>query len=127
VTEQAALNFANEQLRLHGLAEKGWRVEIQPGRLVRDSRCAGVTGFRADGGGIIVLRLRDVLAASDEEVRDTILHEVAHALAGPANTGHGPKWREMARRVGAKDNAHGLDPFSLELRRLLRKTGLRLR
>lgn len=33
-------------------------------------------------------------------VRDTVLHEVAHALAGP-RAGHGPRWREQARAVGA--------------------------
>jgi plasmid stabilization system protein ParE len=32
-------------------------------------------------------------------VRDTILHEVAHALAGP-KAKHGPVWREVAVRIG---------------------------
>lgn len=31
-------------------------------------------------------------------VRDTILHEIAHALVGE---GHTPAWREMAIRIGA--------------------------
>ena len=35
----------------------------------------------------------------DREVRDTILHEIAHALAGPA-AGHGPAWRDVAARIG---------------------------
>jgi predicted SprT family Zn-dependent metalloprotease len=34
------------------------------------------------------------------EVHDTILHEIAHALTPGA--GHGPKWRAMARKIGAK-------------------------
>lgn len=33
-------------------------------------------------------------------VRDTLLHEIAHALAG-WRAGHGPRWREVARRIGA--------------------------
>lgn len=37
---------------------------------------------------------------SREQVRDTVLHEIAHALVGPQH-GHGPRWRAMARRVGA--------------------------
>lgn len=37
----------------------------------------------------------------EEEWKDTILHEIAHALAGPAAK-HGPVWRAMAREVGAK-------------------------
>src|SRR5436853_7647176 len=35
-----------------------------------------------------------------EEVRDTILHEIAHALTPGAN--HGPRWRAMCRQIGAR-------------------------
>lgn len=38
-----------------------------------------------------------------EDVEDTVLHEVAHALAGP-KAGHGPVWRAHARRIGARPN-----------------------
>lgn len=34
------------------------------------------------------------------EVRDTILHEIAHALAGPG-TGHGWVWKQTCRAIGA--------------------------
>ncbi len=37
----------------------------------------------------------------EAEVRDTLLHEIAHALAGHG-AGHGPAWREVADSVGAK-------------------------
>ena len=30
-----------------------------------------------------------------------LLHEIAHALAGP-RTGHGAVWREIAERIGAR-------------------------
>jgi predicted SprT family Zn-dependent metalloprotease len=36
----------------------------------------------------------------EAEVRDTLLHEIAHALAGPL-AGHGLAWRELALKVGA--------------------------
>ena len=41
-------------------------------------------------------------AAHDEpgQVTDTILHEIAHALAG-ADAGHGPVWKAVANRIGA--------------------------
>lgn len=34
-----------------------------------------------------------------DEVTDTILHEIAHALAGPQH-GHDATWREVARQIG---------------------------
>ncbi|HEU5038881.1 MAG TPA: SprT-like domain-containing protein [Nocardioides sp.] len=36
---------------------------------------------------------------SEAEVRDTILHEIAHALVGPKH-GHDAVWRATARRIG---------------------------
>ncbi|MCC7085175.1 MAG: SprT-like domain-containing protein [Pirellulales bacterium] len=35
----------------------------------------------------------------DVQVRDTILHEIAHALA-PPRAGHGKKWRQIAQAIG---------------------------
>ena len=40
------------------------------------------------------------LEGSEAQIRDTVLHEVAHAIAGP-EAGHGPLWRATARRIGA--------------------------
>jgi predicted SprT family Zn-dependent metalloprotease len=36
----------------------------------------------------------------EEHARDTILHEIAHALVG-WNAQHGPDWQRMARLIGA--------------------------
>ena len=35
----------------------------------------------------------------DDEIYQVLLHEVAHALAGP-DAGHGSKWRRVARDLG---------------------------
>lgn len=35
----------------------------------------------------------------DDEVHQTLLHEVAHALAGP-DAAHGPRWKKIARDLG---------------------------
>ena len=35
----------------------------------------------------------------DDEIHQVLLHEVAHALAGPA-AGHGPRWRAIAGDLG---------------------------
>ena len=37
----------------------------------------------------------------EKEIRDTILHEIAHALA-PKGSGHGPKWKQLALSLGCK-------------------------
>jgi len=37
----------------------------------------------------------------EEIVRETILHEIAHALAGE-RAGHGPKWKAVCAQVGCK-------------------------
>jgi predicted SprT family Zn-dependent metalloprotease len=48
----------------------------------------------------------------EEEVTDTILHEIAHALAG--NTaGHGERWKQACRKIGA--NPYRLAKLDTEL------------
>jgi predicted SprT family Zn-dependent metalloprotease len=42
-----------------------------------------------------------VQANGEEMVRETVLHEIAHALAGE-KAGHGAKWKAMCLRVGCK-------------------------
>lgn len=37
-------------------------------------------------------------------VRETILHEIAHAIAGSA-AGHGPRWQMVARNLGVRPTA----------------------
>lgn len=37
----------------------------------------------------------------EDEIRDVILHEIAHMIVGP-KAGHGPVWKATARRIGAK-------------------------
>lgn len=37
--------------------------------------------------------------ASEEEFRQIVLHEIAHAIVGPG-VGHGPLWQKTARSIG---------------------------
>ena len=48
---------------------------------------------------ILISRVHALNGASGQ-LTDTILHEIAHALAGP-DAGHGPAWKAIARRLGA--------------------------
>jgi hypothetical protein len=106
--ESDAIRFAKKELADLGLVD--WRIEIRPGKLAAHDLCQGATYFSADGkSGVIVLRARDVLGMPDKRVREIILHEVAHAFAGPEEN-HGDKWRLIARGLGIPDNPHGIDP-----------------
>ena len=86
---QVALATARRLVREHGL--DGWTV-----RLDRAKTRAGVCRFgrREIGLSAPLTRLH-----SPEEVRDTILHEIAHALVGPEH-GHDAVWRARAREIG---------------------------
>jgi predicted SprT family Zn-dependent metalloprotease len=51
--------------------------------------------------GRLIISLSQYLVElnNEQEVRDTILHEIAHALA-PRGAGHGEGWRAVARSIG---------------------------
>lgn len=74
----------------HGLKEWELRFNAAWGML---GEC------RPDRKLILLSRLHAVGGPSGQ-VTDTILHEIAHALADPA-AGHGPVWKAIARRIGA--------------------------
>jgi predicted SprT family Zn-dependent metalloprotease len=76
----------------------------------RAKRTLGVTKFQvARMAGVTPVSVVKSIGLSTEyvdllpreEIKDVILHEIAHALAGH-EAGHGVAWRNMARKVGAK-------------------------
>ncbi len=85
-------NFAYEKLREHGLADKGWTFTYDKAK-VRYGCC------HFDRKQITLSRYLVVLNPQ-EESRDTVLHELAHAFAGRA-AGHGPRWKAVCEQVGA--------------------------
>jgi predicted SprT family Zn-dependent metalloprotease len=84
-----AYEMATALLEQHGLV--GWRVELDSAK-----RRAGVCRF-ADR--VIGLSAPITRVHSEDEVRDTVLHEVAHALVG-AEHGHDTVWRRTAVAIG---------------------------
>jgi predicted SprT family Zn-dependent metalloprotease len=84
-----ALAMAEKLLQEHGLA--GWRVQLDNAK-----RRAGVCRFtdRTIGLSGPITELH-----GEAEVRDTVLHEIAHALVGPEH-GHDAVWRATALRIG---------------------------
>lgn len=73
----------------HGL--RGWTLAFD-----RAKRRAGICRFdrREIGLSAPLTALH-----TEAEVRDTVLHEIAHALVGPRH-GHDAVWRATARRIG---------------------------
>ena len=77
-----------QEFRKNGL--HGWSFG-----LARTRRRLGVCKYRAKRIEIAEYYARH---SPEETVLDTLRHEIAHALAGPA-AGHGPKWKAVAVRV----------------------------
>jgi predicted SprT family Zn-dependent metalloprotease len=50
----------------------------------------------------------------DDEIHQVLLHEVAHALAGP-KAGHGPRWKSVANDLGYVGKRLVDTPISSEL------------
>lgn len=50
----------------------------------------------------------------DDAIHQTLLHEVAHAMAGP-RAGHGPKWKAIATELGYEGGRLHEGPIASEL------------
>jgi predicted SprT family Zn-dependent metalloprotease len=89
VAKRMALRLMHE----HGLYSRGWTLHIGRGARLfgachHSRRCITLSG--------------PLIALNNEaEVRDTILHEIAHALVSQ-DAGHGPRWKACAIAVGAR-------------------------
>jgi predicted SprT family Zn-dependent metalloprotease len=86
-------SFAVDALRRYGLADRGWTFRWDHARK-RFGSCSFAR--RQITMSVHLARLNE-----PDPCHDTILHEIAHALAG-REAGHGPVWRAACRRVGAR-------------------------
>lgn len=90
--------MALDLMREHGLIEQGWRFKLD--------RAFSRFGLCSYTRRTIFLSLPLARAGEEEQVRGTILHEIAHAIAGP-EAGHGPEWKRVARSLGTRPTACG--------------------
>lgn len=91
-----ASSMAKTLMLLHGLRK--WTFGLN-----RAKRRLGVCHYDRKR---IELSRHLVLLNDDEVVREVLLHEIAHALAG-REAGHGEKWRQIALRIGARPERTG--------------------
>jgi predicted SprT family Zn-dependent metalloprotease len=95
LTLVAARELAVSLMRQHGL--DGWAFAFN-----RNVRRAGVCRYPTSRRpGRIELSAHFVVRNPAAEVRDTILHEIAHALVGQSH-GHDDVWKAKCREVGAR-------------------------
>lgn len=86
----------------HDLAERGWTFAWD--RAVVRAGCCNWARQR-----VTLSRPIFSIEANWPGALDVILHEVAHALAGPA-AGHGPSWKQIAVAIGARpERCHRLE------------------
>ena len=109
MTEQDAATLANKLLEQYGLTEKGWSFEIEYGNSSMDR--LGVCVY--DDKTVKVSHW--VFTDLNEEIEDTIRHEVAHAICGPGK-GHGLTWKMKAKTLGAVPRECCLDGIPQNLR-----------
>jgi predicted SprT family Zn-dependent metalloprotease len=87
----AAERLAKQLMQKHGLLPS-WRFAFD----------RAVVRFGSCNWGQRKITLSTKLTSINDEaaVRDTILHEIAHALTSP-RSGHGRKWKRVAEAIGA--------------------------
>lgn len=98
-----AQDLCINKMREHGLNPIDWNFQWMNSRRAL-GQCRFRRRFTANGEhiyGSICLSKMYVEVLSEEEVLDTILHEIAHAISGPGEN-HGPVWKRNARLVGAR-------------------------
>ena len=91
MTEEEVKDLAMKLMAEHGLSD--WTLRMD--RAVRRfGRCSEATKTIIVSGPISALN-------GEPQVRDVLLHEIAHALVG-AEAKHGPAWKAMATELGAR-------------------------
>lgn len=101
MTQQAALDLLEKELirwtQKYPMILGGWSVGLN-----RRKSSLGLCDYRKR---TIYLSKYWIETVSDEEILDTVLHELAHVLAGP-RAKHGPEWKKWARELGAQPTAY---------------------
>jgi predicted SprT family Zn-dependent metalloprotease len=99
--ETATATLARELMDAHGLTD--WTFQLTNGR--------ETIGWCREGTRTIAVSRHHIAHHTDEQIRDTILHEIAHALATSLDDSHGYVWQSIARRIGANPEPCAYEPI----------------
>lgn len=99
---EAAEKMIIRLMTKHGLIEQGWSWKLDRG-ITR----LGVTIHSRKHIGISA-NMVDLSPA--EYVKETILHEIAHALSHPS-AGHGASWQRLVERIGGSSARLSDNPY----------------
>ncbi|YCM42435.1 SprT family zinc-dependent metalloprotease [Verrucomicrobiaceae bacterium 227] len=94
---ESAFLMLQDEMKSHGLVARGWVAKLDDAR-----KRFGVCRM---GPREISLSRPLIFLNSEEEVRDTVLHEIAHALAWiryRENCGHDERWKAICVEIGAR-------------------------
>jgi len=88
---------ARALMTMHGVGRLGFEFD-------RGKKRIGAMHYQRSGGVSIPVKItiskHYALILSMDEIRETMLHEIAHALT--PGDGHGAKWKSKARELGAR-------------------------
>jgi hypothetical protein len=90
ISRARAAALAEDMLDHYGLTAEGWTFAFDRAT-TREGQCHYAKKVISYSGPVLEHRSR-------EEFRQTMLHEIAHALTPGAQ--HGPRWKAMAKRLG---------------------------
>jgi hypothetical protein len=95
MTKGEILQLTFSLMAKHNLLEKGWSFKWN-----NRKRCWGLCSYAKKE--IQLSQVMFVETVKYEDVKNTILHEIAHALT-PGHK-HGPVWRMKCREIGCSDD-----------------------
>ncbi|KQO98835.1 SprT-like domain-containing protein [Leifsonia sp. Leaf264] len=110
----AARTLTHQKMTEHNLIEAGWRFQWDNAE--RRMGCCHFASKR------ITISRKYAAVATEAEVLNTILHEIAHALVGVTyersyygsrgkSVHHGAEWKRKAREIGCTGERCGSNPY----------------
>jgi len=97
-SDMSLVHWARKIMEEHGLISRGWSFEI-------NGRLSSALGRCTYTKRLLELSRTHATEDSYENILDTLMHEIAHALVGPGK-GHEKEWQNMAISLGARPTSH---------------------